>query len=116
MIEAAWIALAAPAVGVVAIALAGTRIPPRVAGYVAAGTTLVSFVASVVTFVLLLGEDPEERSHSSTVWTWLSAGDLRFGVEILVDPLSVFEMLVISGVGFLRRSLARAAVLGRLGL
>ncbi|HEV3408146.1 MAG TPA: proton-conducting transporter membrane subunit, partial [Gaiellaceae bacterium] len=106
MIEAAWIALVAPAVGVVAIALAGTRIPPRVAGYVAAGTTLVSFVASVITFVLLLGENPEERSHSSTVWTWLSAGDLRFGVEILVDPLSVFEMLVISGVGFLILSYA----------
>jgi NADH-quinone oxidoreductase subunit L len=106
VIEAAWIALVAPAVGVVVIALAGTRIPPRVAGYVAAGTTLVSFVASVVTFVLLLGENAEERSHSSTVWTWLSAGNLRFGVEILVDPLSVFEMLVISGVGFLILSYA----------
>jgi NADH-quinone oxidoreductase subunit L len=101
VIEAAWIALFAPAVGVVAIALAGTHITPRLAGYVAAGTTLVSFVASIVTFVLLLGERPEERSHSSTLWTWLSAGDLRVGMEILVDPLSVFEMLVVSGVGFL---------------
>jgi NADH-quinone oxidoreductase subunit L len=106
MIEAAWIALFAPAVAVLAIALAGTRIPPRLAGWVASGATLVSFAASLVVFVLLLGEHPEERSHSSTLWTWLSAGDLRFGLEILVDPLSVFEMLVVSGVGFLILSYA----------
>ncbi len=106
MIEAAWVALFAPAVAVLAIALAGTHITPRLAGYVASGTTLVSFVASVVTFVLLLGEPPGERSHSSTLWTWLSAGDLRVGMEILVDPLSVFEMLVVSGVGFLILSYA----------
>jgi NADH-quinone oxidoreductase subunit L len=106
VIEAAWIALFAPAMGVLAIALAGTHITPRLAGYVASGTTLVSFVASLVTFVLLLGEHPEERSHSSTLWTWVSAGDLRVGMEILVDPLSVFEMLVVSGVGFLILSYA----------
>ena len=54
----------------------------------------------------LLGEHPEERTHSSTLWTWLSAGDLRFGAQILVDPLSVFMMLVVSGVGFLILSYA----------
>jgi NADH-quinone oxidoreductase subunit L len=106
VIEAAWVALFAPAVAVLAIALAGTHITPRLAGYVASGTTFVSFVASVVTFVLLRGEPPEERSHSSTLWTWLSAGDLRVGMEILIDPLSVFEMLVVSGVGFLILSYA----------
>jgi NADH-quinone oxidoreductase subunit L len=106
VIEAAWVALFAPAVAVLAIALAGTHITPRLAGYLASGATFVSFVASVVTFVLLLGEPPEERSHSSTLWTWLSAGDLRFGMEIVVDPLSVFEMLVVSGVGFLILSYA----------
>jgi NADH-quinone oxidoreductase subunit L len=37
---------------------------------------------------------------------WLSAGDLRFGAQILVDPLSVFMMLVVSGVGFLILSYA----------
>jgi NADH-quinone oxidoreductase subunit L len=83
------------------IALAGTRITRFQAGVIASGATLVSFAASVATFVLLLGESPEERSHSSTLWTWLSAGDFRAGMEIVVDPLSVFMMLVVSGVGFL---------------
>ena len=62
---------------------------------------LVSFVAALTAFSLLLGDSPEERSHPSTLWTWLTAGDFRVGLEILVDPLSVFMMLIVSGVGFL---------------
>jgi NADH-quinone oxidoreductase subunit L len=101
MIAAAWIALFAPAAAVLVIALLGTRITRFQAGVIASGATFVSFAASVVTLVLLLGDHPEERSHSSTLWTWLSAGDFRAGMEIVVDPLSVFMMLVVSGVGFL---------------
>jgi NADH-quinone oxidoreductase subunit L len=101
MTTAAWIALFSPAVAVVAIALGGTGMPRRLAGVLAAGSALVSFACSVVVFALLLGESPEERTHYSTLWTWLSAGDFKVGAEILVDPLSVFMMLVVSGVGFL---------------
>ncbi|MEX0817318.1 MAG: NADH-quinone oxidoreductase subunit L [Gaiellales bacterium] len=101
MIAAAWIALFAPAAAVLVIALSGTRITRFQAGVIASGATFVSFAASVTTFVLLLGDQPEERSHSSTLWTWLSAGDFRAGMEIVIDPLSVFMMLVVSGVGFL---------------
>jgi NADH-quinone oxidoreductase subunit L len=106
VITAAWIALFAPAAGVVLIALAGERISRFHAGLVASGSTLVSFVCSVIVFVTLLGESAEDRTHSSTLWTWLSAGDLRFGAQIQVDPLSVFMMLVVSGVGFLILSYA----------
>jgi len=98
---AAWIALCSPAVAVGLIALAGERMPRRTAGLVAAGATLVSFAASVVCLVALAGRDAEDRSEVSTVWTWLSAGDLNVGLSVLVDPLSVFMMLVVSGVGFL---------------
>jgi NADH-quinone oxidoreductase subunit L len=106
MITAAWIALFAPAAGTLLIALLGQRISRFQAGLVASGSTLVSFVCSVIVFVVLLGEQPEERTHSSTLWTWLSAGDLRFGAQIQVDPLSVFMMLIVSGVGFLILSYA----------
>jgi NADH-quinone oxidoreductase subunit L len=101
MIPAAWIALFAPLGGVFVITLLGQRISRFHAGLVASGSTLVSFVCSLIAFVALLGESPDERAHYSTLWTWLSAGDLEFGAEILVDPLSVFMMLVVSGVGFL---------------
>jgi NADH-quinone oxidoreductase subunit L len=97
----AWTALFSPAAGVVAIALLGDRIDRFAAGLIAAGTTLFSFLCTLGVFFELLGREPEERSESSTIWTWLTAGDLRFGAEILIDPLAVFMMLVVSGVGFL---------------
>src|SRR6266498_2049928 len=106
MIPAAWIALFAPLGGVLVITLLGQRISRFHAGLVASGSTLVSFVCSLIAFLALLDESPGERTHYSTLWTWLSAGDLKFGAEILVDPLSVFMMLVVSGVGFLILSYA----------
>jgi NADH-quinone oxidoreductase subunit L len=99
---AAWICLLAPAAAVVAIALAGDRITRFTAGVIASGATGLSFVCALIVFFALLGESPHDRSHSSTLWTWLSAGeDLTFGAQIQVDPLSSFMMLVVSGVGFL---------------
>jgi NADH-quinone oxidoreductase subunit L len=83
------------------LALAGNRITGRLAGLVAALSVLVSFACSVVAFVTLLGESPDERVHTSTIWTWLSAGSFEAGFEIYIDPLSVFMMLIVSGVGFL---------------
>ena len=71
------------------------------AGWIATGATFVSFVASVVVLVQLWRREPEERSELSTIWTWLSAGDFNAGFEVVIDPLSVFMMLVVSGVGFL---------------
>jgi NADH-quinone oxidoreductase subunit L len=106
MIAAAWIALFSPAAAVMAIALLGMRITRFQAGVIASGATLVSFVCSLIAFVSLLGEHPDERAHYSTLWTWLSAGGLKVGAQILVDPLSVFMMLVVSGVGFLILSYA----------
>jgi NADH-quinone oxidoreductase subunit L len=106
VIAASWIALFAPAVGVLLIALGRDGITRTQAGLVASASVFVSFVCSAVALASLLGEPAEERSHSSTLYTWLSAGDLRVGFEILVDPLSVLMMLIVSGVGFLILSYA----------
>jgi NADH-quinone oxidoreductase subunit L len=101
MITAAWICLLSPLAAALLITLGGTRITRRQAGYLATLSVLVSFVAALVSLFRLLDEPAEERSHTSTLWTWLSAGDFEAGLSVLVDPLSVFMMLVVSGVGFL---------------
>ncbi len=101
MTTAAWTCLLSPLGAAVLITLGGTRISRRAAGYLATLSVLTSFVAALVAFFLLLDERAEERSHTSTLWTWLSAPDFEVGLSILVDPLSVFMMLVVSGVGFL---------------
>ncbi len=101
MIAAAWITLLSPLAAALAITLAGTRISRRGAGWLATLSTSVSFVAAVVALFGLLGEDREHRSHLSTAFTWLGAGDFHAGLTILLDPLSVFMMLIVSGVGSL---------------
>ena len=101
MIAAAWICLLSPLAAAFAITLVGTRISRRAAGYLATFSTFVSFVAACVVFLALLGDAPEERIHVTTLWTWLKAGDFQAGLTLQIDPLSVFMMLVVSGVGSL---------------
>jgi NADH-quinone oxidoreductase subunit L len=101
VIPLAWVCLASPLAAALAITLSGQKLSRRGAGYLATASVFASFVVSVVTLGLMLGDPAEERSRYSTLWTWLSVGDLDFGMRILVDPLSVFMMLVVSGVGSL---------------
>src|SRR3954451_21438223 len=101
MITAAWICLLSPLAAALAITLCGNRISRRGAGYLATLSVAVSFVAAVVSFAGLLGDEPEQRYHPSTAWSWLTARGLDFGLRIVVDPLSVFMMLVVAGVGML---------------
>jgi NADH-quinone oxidoreductase subunit L len=101
MIAAAWVCLLSPLVGALAITLGGTRIPRRVTGWIATTSTAVAFAGAVVAFAKLLSEDASQRHHLSTAYTWLGAGPYHFGLTILVDPLSVFMMLIVSGVGSL---------------
>src|SRR5437867_3995752 len=93
LIVAGWICLFSPLAAALAITLWGNRLSRRGAGYLATASVAVSFVAGLVTFALLLGDKPDDRSHYSTVWEWLTAGSFKAGLQILVDPLSVFMML-----------------------
>ena len=81
------------------ITLGGNAFSRRAAGIISTGSVALSFAAAVVCFATMLTRSPDDRSEVSTAWTWLSAGNFRFGLSILVDPLSVFMMLIVSGVG-----------------
>jgi NADH-quinone oxidoreductase subunit L len=101
MIAAAWICLISPLAATALITVGGNRLSRRGAGFLSTFSALVSFVAAVVAFVALLGDSPSRRYHPSTLWSWLTAGNLDFGLRIVVDPLSVMIMLIVSGVGML---------------
>src|SRR5436309_1158601 len=77
------------------------RIPRHLTGWIATTSTTISFVGAVVVLAKLLGENSDQRHHYSTAWTWLGAGPYHFGLTIFVDPLSVYMMLIVSGVGSL---------------
>ena len=101
MITASWICLFLPLAGAVAITLLGTAIPRRAAGIIATASVGGAFVAALVAFVDMLSRDEAERAQASTAWSWLTAGNLDFGLTVYVDQLAVFMMLVVSGVGAL---------------
>jgi NADH-quinone oxidoreductase subunit L len=101
MIAGAWICLLAPLVSTGVIALGGGRLSRRTAGYVATLSCFVAFGAALASFIGLLGRDGSQREVVSTAWTWITGGSYRSGLELLIDPLSVFMMLVVSGVGAL---------------
>ena len=99
VVTCGWICLFLPLGAVAVIALGGNSFSRRAAGVISTGSVALSFVAAVVAFAAMLTEEPSDREHLSTAWTWLSAGNIHFGLSILVDPLSVFMMLIVSGVG-----------------
>ena len=101
MEAAAWACLISPLAGALLITLAGTRITRRVAGYISTLSVAVSFVASVIAFFALHDRPTDDRIVLSEAWTWLAAGDFRVPLDILIDPLSIFMMLIVSGVGAL---------------
>src|SRR5256712_4355339 len=100
-IYGAWICLLSPLAAAGLITLAGGRISRRGAGYLATLACFVAFGGALATFVSLLGRGGGQRSVVSTGWTWISGGSYRSGFEVLIDPLSVFMMLVVAGVGAL---------------
>src|SRR5438045_5990036 len=97
----AWLVLLCPLVGSAAIALAFRRLPGRASGWLGTALITLSFAFAVVTLVKLLGHSPVHRQFVSTLWKYDFSAGVDAKVQILVDPLSVFMILVVSGVSAL---------------
>jgi len=100
-----WICLFAPLAGVAVLTLAGSRISRQVAAWSGTGFSLVSFAAALAAGYKLHHEPKYHhhgaREHVFTLYTWATSGSFRIPLDILVDPLSILEMLIVSGVGTL---------------
>jgi len=101
MTYGAWICLLSPLAAAGLITLGGERISRRGAGYLATLSCFVAFAGAVTSFVGLLGRDGGQRTVVSTAWTWITGGSYRSGFALMIDPLSVFMMLIVAGVGAL---------------
>jgi NADH-quinone oxidoreductase subunit L len=97
----AWLVLLFPLLGSVVIAVGFRALPARAAGAIGTAAIALAFVCGVATLIALLGEDPEARHHASSLWDYASAAGLDIKLGIFVDPLSVFMVLVVSGVSTL---------------
>src|SRR3954464_6744560 len=96
-----WLVLAFPLAGTLVISLGRVERPGRLPGWIATTATFLAFLSSIGALLDLLDHPEEERQLVDTAWTYASTGNFKVGLTILVDPLSVFMCLVVSGVSFL---------------
>jgi NADH-quinone oxidoreductase subunit L len=96
-----WLVLACPLVGTIVLALGYRMWPGRAAGWIATLAIALSFVFSVLALIKLLGFSPDHRQLTSTLWDYDVSAGVDAKLQILVDPLSVFMILVVSGVSTL---------------
>jgi len=97
----AWLALLLPLLGSIVIGLSFRAIPARVAGMIGTAAIGLAFVCAIAALAGLLGEDTEARHHASSLWTYAGAAGLDIKLGIYVDQLSVFMLLVVTGVSTL---------------
>ncbi len=96
-----WLVLAFPLAGTLVIALGWRWLGGRSSGWIASGAILGSFAASIGAFAGLLDRGHEARTIYDSAWTYVHTAGVNVDMQILVDPLSVFMCLVVSGVSFL---------------
>jgi NADH-quinone oxidoreductase subunit L len=96
-----WLVLAFPLAGTVVISLGWRALPGRVPGWIASAAIFLSFLASIGALLDLQDHPHDDRQLVDSLWTYASTADFKVDLAILVDPLSVFMCLVVSGVSFL---------------
>ncbi|MFB7780564.1 NADH-quinone oxidoreductase subunit L [Streptomyces bauhiniae] len=92
--------IAAPLLGAVVLLLGGRRLD-AVGHWVGTLLSTASFVIGLVLFAGLLGKDPEHRTWTQHLWSWISVGNFQADVTLRLDQLSMTFVLLITGVGSL---------------
>jgi NADH-quinone oxidoreductase subunit L len=96
----AWLVLAFPLAGSIILGL-GYRRLGIAAGWIGTLAIALSFAAAVGTLLTLLNRHPAGRELTSSLWNYAVSDGVDAKLSILVDPLSVFMILVVSGVSTL---------------
>jgi NADH-quinone oxidoreductase subunit L len=97
----AWLVLLFPLLGSIVIGLGFKVLPAKVAGVIGTLSIGLAFACGIGALICLLGEDPEARHHASSLWDYASVAGLDIKLGVYVDALSVFMVLVVTGVSTL---------------
>jgi NADH-quinone oxidoreductase subunit L len=96
-----WLVLAFPLAGTLITALGWRVLPGRSAGWLASGAIFAAFVSAIAMLIQLQDQPTEQRQLVDSLYTYAATADFKADLSILVDPLSVFMCLVVTGVSFL---------------
>jgi NADH-quinone oxidoreductase subunit L len=93
-----WLVLAFPLLGTIAIGAGYRKLPGRSAGWIATAAIGLAFLAALGALISLEGHSSDHRQLVSSLWNYASTVGVDAQMSILVDPLSVFMILVVTGV------------------
>ena len=77
----------------------GKKMSKGLSGTIASLSVLASFIVSVLIFIEL--EHNPIKEHVVCVFSWINSDTLKIPFEFLIDPLSSWFLLIITGIGFL---------------
>jgi NADH-quinone oxidoreductase subunit L len=97
----AWLVIAFPLAGSIVIALGFRAWPGKLAGWIGTAAIFLAFLSALGALVALQDRPEDARELTSSLYEYASAAGLDIQMGILVDPLSVFMILVVSGVSTL---------------
>jgi NADH-quinone oxidoreductase subunit L len=93
-----WLVLLFPLLGTLIIAFGYRRLPGNTAGVIGTGAIGLAFVAALGALISLQGHSSDHRELVSSLWNYANTVGVNAEVSILVDPLSVFMILIVSGI------------------
>jgi NADH-quinone oxidoreductase subunit L len=96
-----WLVLLFPLLGTLTIAFGYRKLPGRSAGWIGTGAIFLAFIAAVCTLLEIQSLSPAHRQVTSSLWNYANTVGVDAQMSILVDPLSIFMILIVSGVSTL---------------
>ncbi|HKH78679.1 MAG TPA: NADH-quinone oxidoreductase subunit L, partial [Solirubrobacteraceae bacterium] len=93
-----WLVLLFPLLGMLILAFGYRRLPGNAAGWIGTGAIGLAFVAALGALISLEGHSASHQELTSSLWSYANTVGVNAEVSILVDPLSVFMILIVSGI------------------
>jgi NADH-quinone oxidoreductase subunit L len=97
----AWLILLFPLLGCVVISLGWRVWPGKVPGLIGTVAILASFIVSINVLLKLENRDENDRQVVVVAWNYAKTAGIDAQLSLLIDPLSIFMALVVSGVSTL---------------
>jgi NADH-quinone oxidoreductase subunit L len=98
MVNAAYAIIALPLLGFAINLVLGRKLGEPLAGWVGTLAAVGSFVATLITWVTMLGRPSGARFADLNIFTWFPVAGLHANFAVLVDPLSLTMALFVTGV------------------
>ena len=99
MAKFATLIILLPLIGFLFVLINGRSLSEKQIGIVGTGAVGLSFVSTVITFFMLIGNS--SREVTVNLFSWISVGSLKIPAALLVDPLSITMCLFVTGISTL---------------